>query len=99
MILFFAASPDNADDGDEPAACSELRLPPPLLGFRTSAPVVEEVEGGVGPLLVFPGFAILVGEVVLSSARLGTRCRRGGVGKLSFLSMASTVRWKRRKRA
>jgi hypothetical protein len=30
--------------------------------------------------------------------RIG-RCRMDGAGKLSFLSMASTVRWKRRKRA
>lgn len=31
--------------------------------------------------------------------RAGFRCRTLGAGKLFFLSMASTVRWKRRKRA
>lgn len=52
--------------------------------------------GGAGPLDELPP-AVVVGVVGASDADPGSR--RRGAGKFSFLSAASTRRWKRRKRA
>ena len=61
------------------------------------APVVEVKGLGFLTGLAALGLAVL-GLTVESSSEVGLRWRTVGVGKLSRLSIASTVRWKRRKR-
>ena len=63
------------------------------LTVLASEPVFEAADG---PVLVLGFWAMSLSEGV---GPAGFRCRTLGVGKLFFLSMASTVRWKRRKRA
>lgn len=74
-----------------PAALLLPRTALPLLLPAASAPVAEVTERLFWSSDTSPPPA--------AGLSVALRCRTVGVGKLCFLSMASTVRWKRRKRA
>jgi hypothetical protein len=95
--------------GLKSSSSPETRFPlsaPALPGLAPLLPGLEPeftlpaLTASIALVFALPLPAALSPEVDGAADRLRTgRCRNFGAGKLDFLSIASTVRWKRRKRA
>ncbi len=86
-LTIFSAPPSSSAAAFIPSSAFVLPFALPFPGAELPAVcvLVERAPGGCGP--------------ELASWAIDLRWRMEGAGKLRFLSMASTVRWKRRKRA